>query len=76
MLFIIFNGGFGKRVMYQYKKHDQSTVLFTEKHWQTQYTIKTYFQDIRLHFPKGTLTGLVVDKYSSHMGGLIDWLAE
>ena len=74
MPFLIFNGGFGKRLMHQWKKHDKSTVLFTEKHWQTQYTMKIYLQELRLNFPKGSVIGLVVDKTSSHMGTLQHWL--
>ena len=74
MPFMIFNGGFGKRLMNEWKNHDKSTVLFTEKHWQTQYTMKIYLQALRLNFPKGSVIGLVVDKASSHMGTLQHWL--
>ena len=76
MPFMIFNGGFGKRLMNQWKNHDKSTVLFTEKHWQTQYTMKIYLQALRLNFPKGSVIGLIVDKASSHMGSLQHWLEE
>ena len=73
--FVIFKGGFGKTLMKKWKDYEHGTVLFTQKHWQTEETMKIYVNHLRLSFP-GKVIGLLFDCAPSHSKRLVKWINE
>ena len=44
---IIFSGQFWDHIMKQWSSYENILVLFTKNHWQTSFTIVTYFEYLR-----------------------------